>query len=142
MKKSRMLFRILKMTHTDALLASFFMFFLLAAGAILLFEPTISRYGDALWYCFVSVTTIGFGDMVATTLFARIITVILTLYGIFIIALIPGVVVSYYMERLKLRTDESLLAFLDKIEHLPELSKEELTAMSQKAKDIRKKQHM
>ena len=36
-------------------------------------------FGDALWYSFAVVTTIGFGDVVATTLVGRIITVILGL---------------------------------------------------------------
>lgn len=138
MRKSKLLFRILKMTQTDKILVSFLIFFLCFSFIIFLFDPAIHSYHDALWYSFISVTTIGFGDIVATTLISRIATVLLAIYGIFVIALIPGVVVSYYTESLKLQYDESLLAFLDKLERLPQLSKDELTIMSQRAKELRK----
>lgn len=140
MKNSRVFIRILRFTNTDKIVTSFIGFTLLAAFFILLVEPGIQSYGDALWFCFTAVTTIGFGDFTATTLIGRIIIVVIALYGIIVIALIPGVLVSYYTEIMKMKSDESMMLFLDKLEHLPELSKEELSEIATQAK-LRRKKH-
>ena len=69
----------------------------------------------------------------------RILTVILVLYGIFVIALIPGVVVNYFVEFNKIRYNESLLMFMYRLEHLDTLSKEELREISQDIRNFRGK---
>jgi len=61
-------------------------------------EPQIENYGDALWYCFAIVTTIGFGDITAVTVFGRVLSVILGLYGIIVVALITSIIVNFYTE--------------------------------------------
>jgi hypothetical protein len=61
-------------------------------------EPNMGTLKDSLWYCFAIVTTIGFGDITATTLVGRILSVILGLYGIVVVALITSVIVNYYGE--------------------------------------------
>ena len=63
-------------------------------------EPGIKTIGDGIWYCFVASTTIGFGDIYATTTVGRCITILVSLCGIFVFAMMTGVVVSYYMEYL------------------------------------------
>ena len=65
---------------------------------LMLEEPTMSFYPDALWYCFAVVTTIGFGDFYATTLIGRLITVILGMYGIVVVAVITSIIVNFYNE--------------------------------------------
>lgn len=52
-------------------------------------------------------STIGFGDFVAETVVGRILSVILSIYSILIIALIPGIITSYYLETVKIRSRES-----------------------------------
>ena len=53
-------------------------------------------------------------------------------------AMVPGVVVSYYMEYIKIREKETISTFLEKLEKLPELSKEELREVSEKIKKFNK----
>ena len=55
-------------------------------------------YGDALWYCFSVVTTIGFGDIVVESILSRILAVILGLYGLIVVAVITSVIVNFYNE--------------------------------------------
>ena len=55
------------------------------------------------------------------------------------VAMVPGVVVSYYTEYLKSKENETISTFLEKLEHLPELSKEELTELSEKVKKFNNK---
>ena len=61
-------------------------------------EPNINNFGEALWYCFAVVTTIGFGDITATSLVGRILTVILGMYGLVVVAVITSIVVNFYNE--------------------------------------------
>ena len=60
-------------------------------------------YTNALWYCFAVVTTIGFGDMTATSMIGRILTVVLGVYGIIVVALITSIIVNFYGEMKKTR---------------------------------------
>ena len=102
-------------------------------------EPGIHTWGDAMWYCFVASTTIGFGDICVVTRAGRIITVLVSAYGILMTAMVPGVVVSYYMEYLKVREKETISVFLEKLERLPDLSDDELLQLSQKIQEFENK---
>lgn len=135
MKKLKILWNILKTTSADKIVIGFIGFILMVAGIIQMVEPSMTSYGDALWYCFIVITTIGFGDFYAITLIGRVATIILAIYGIFVVALIPGIVVSFYMEFIKIKANESTVEFLEKLERLDELSKEELTQISKNVRD-------
>ena len=139
MKRIHLFWRILRVTHTDKMLLGFLLYFFATAVGIRLIEPGIHSMGESIWYCFVSCTTIGFGDFVAVTLIGRILTIALALYAILIIALIPGVLVSYFIEFNKVKAQESVVMFLEQLEHLDELSKEELKEISKKVKKRRYK---
>lgn len=66
------------------------------AFILMLIEPNIDTFGDALWYTFAVVTTTGFGDVVVVTFLGRLLSVVLGLFGIFTVAIITSVVVNYY----------------------------------------------
>ena len=127
----------MKATAVDKILIGFLIFMVAVSVLIQVCEPSIPSFGDALWYSFNVVTTIGFGDYYAVTLAGRIATIILGLYGLLIVALIPGVIVSYYMEFLQNKQEETTAMFLEKLEHLDELTKEELKSISEKIKQNR-----
>ncbi len=139
MKKLRLLKQVLVRTQGDKMLISFLIFLLLDALVIFFAEPTFETYGDSVWYCYAVITTIGFGDLVVTTTLAKICTMLLSLYSILIIAIITGIVVNYYTELLKVQQNESVVDFLDKAEHLSDLSKEELDELSRKISELRMK---
>lgn len=61
-------------------------------------QEVIGSFTDGLWYCFAVVTTIGFGDIVATTAIGRILTVILGIYGLIVVAVITSIIVNFYNE--------------------------------------------
>ena len=119
------------------MLSSFLICLSIVAFLLFLWEPGIKTIGDGFWYCFVASTTIGFGDICVTTVLGKIITVLLSVYGILTASMIPGVVVTYYTESLKARESETITAFMEKLERLPELSKEELEEMSQRVKKFK-----
>ena len=104
-KKLRILKNILNQTKADRMLIGYCAFVLLAALAILVFEPGINSYFDCLWFCFSVITTTGFGDVVVTTALAKIVTVLLSIYSVLVIAIVTGVVVNYYTKIIEYKND-------------------------------------
>lgn len=137
MKKLRILWGILKHTHADRILLGFVLFLLADAAIIQIVEPDINRYGDALWYCYAVISTAGFGDIVAVTFIGKACSVLLTIYTLFVVAIVTGVVVNFYTQLVELQRKETLAAFMDKLERLPELSKDELETISKNIKRYR-----
>lgn len=138
MRNSKILWRVLKRTRMDKLLYGYLILLFSISLVIWLVEPNINTIVDSLWYCFSVLTTIGFGDFIAVTTIGRILSVVLSIYSILIIAVIPGVITSFYLENIKIRTNESMEKFLYDLERLPELSKEELDDLSEKVKKFNK----
>lgn len=137
MRALRLLWKVIRETDTDRIIMGLLGLTFVAAWAIMAVEPHINTYGDALWYCFSAITTIGFGDLAAVTVVGRVLTIVVGLSGILVVGLVTGVVVSFYNEYLKIRTKESLEAFADDLERLPELSPAELVDLSRRVKRFR-----
>ena len=133
-QRRRLFLKAFKLVGADKIMLIYIIWFFIAAVPIWLVEPNINSYGDSLWFCFASATSIGYGDVQADTLIGRIIAVILTVYSVAVIAIFTAVVVGYFNEMAKARANESLQEFTDDLEHLPELSKEELEDLSNRAK--------
>jgi len=138
MKKFRMFIDIIKRCHADKITIVLLICFFVVALIIMLVEPYINNYGDALWYTFVSATTIGFGDEVVTTTLSRFLTVFITLLFLIWTAIFSGVVVTVYMEVIERTEKETVTQFMDKLEHLSELDKSELVELENKVKEMRK----
>jgi voltage-gated potassium channel len=57
-------------------------------------NDSIDNYGDALWWAFATVTTVGYGDTVPTTLAGRAIAVLLMFVGITMFSIITANIAS------------------------------------------------
>lgn len=71
--------------------------------ALLIFnvEPeTFDTFFDAVYWATVSLTTMGYGDIYATTTIGQIITMISAIFGIAIIALQAGIITAGYMDEI------------------------------------------
>lgn len=137
MKKLRVLKQVLKQTGADKILTGLIAVFFLSALVVWIWEPNIASYREALWYCYAVISTTGFGDEVAITMVGRGVSVFLTIVSVLAIALITGVIVSFYNDLISMRYKASKAEILDKLEILPELSKDELKELSEKIKKIR-----
>ena len=135
MRKIKLIWKILKKMSVDKVIITFLILMIISAFLLTKFESQIDNILEGIWYCFVSFTTIGFGDIVATTLIGRVITIIIALYGMFIVSLITSVLINYYQDINKIKVKESVEQFMDKLEKLPELSKEELKLIHEKLKN-------
>jgi len=127
----------MKHTGADRILLGFLLFYIVCAFIIWLTEPQISTFWDAVWYCYAVITTVGFGDVVVTSHLSRIISMILSAYAVLVIAIITGVVVNYYNQIMEMRQSETITAVLDRLEQLPEMSKDELEELSGRIKTMR-----
>ena len=89
---------------------------------------------DSIWFCFATSTTIGYGDIVAVSFIGRILSIFLSIYSIAVVAIFTAVITSFFMEQAKIRAKENARKFIDDLQHLDELSKEELKELSKKIK--------
>lgn len=117
--------------------AAFALLFAVTTVILVIAEPGIDTLGDGAWVLFQAVTTIGYGDFTCVTPFGRIAIVILSIYSVFFIALVTGTVVTYCSERMKAERDESAAQFIDQLEHLHELSREDLAKLSERVRHFR-----
>lgn len=138
MKQIRMIRNIYSRTHADRILRVYLIFFFISALIITASEPGIKTFGEGVWYSFVSVMTIGFGDYVAVTFIGRLMTILLSIHSMLVFAILTGVITSFFMDAAKMRYRDSMEEFMDDLMHLEELSPERLAEMSEKAKKFNK----
>ena len=91
-------------------------------------EQHIVSYVDALWYSFSLITTIGLGDVVVTTTFGRILSVMLGISGIVVVAVFTSFIVNFYNEMNKKRDERALNKLAEEVKELEE-SKEEIESI-------------
>ena len=114
------------------LFAAYGVFLIACCVLLCALEPeTFPVFGNAVWYAFQAITTIGFGDIVAHTTVCRVITILIGLSSLIIVALITGTVVNYYNEMMRLRKNDSIMAFDEHMRKLTKLSPDELRELEQ-----------
>ncbi len=133
------LIRSLKLVHFDKILAVYLVFYFIFSLFIWYCDPDIEDLSDALWFTFQTVTTIGYGDLQATSVLGRILTVILAIYSIAVVAIFTGIIAGFYVEVVKAKGNEEVLNFLAILERLPEMDHDELVRMSERAKELAEK---
>ena len=131
-----MLLRSLKLVHFDMILAVYLVVYFVFSLFIWSCDPDIKDLSDALWFTFQTVTTIGYGDLQATSVLGRALTVILAIYSIAIVAIFTGVIAGFYVEIVKLKNKEDVTEFLENLERLPEMDHDELVRISERAKEL------
>ena len=131
MNRLRTLADVLRQAGFARITGLFLIFYLLCSTAVWLSEPTTLTFGDGLWFSFETVSTIGFGDIPAETPVARGITVILSVISIFYIAMLTLI---------KLRQKDTMARFMDDLEHLEELDRDELADLSRRVREYRRRQ--
>ncbi len=59
----------------------------------------IDTFGDAIWWAFETITTVGYGDLVPVTITGRIVAVGLMIGGVAIIGVVSASLASWIVER-------------------------------------------
>ena len=112
------LFRAVRMVAVVALTLA------LVAGVVeWLVDPAMGNFRDALWWAIVTVTTVGYGDVVPTSTAGRLVGSVLMIAGVSAIPITTSLVVSVFVNRaqthqrqLDAKQREELMARLERIE--------------------------
>ena len=84
--------------------ATVFLLLVLVIGSFLFFiversvNPEVPNYESAMWYAIVSMTTVGYGDIVPITLAGRIIGIILILSGMGYVSLVTATLAYSFID--------------------------------------------
>jgi voltage-gated potassium channel len=90
-------FAILKTNELDKVLGVIFVVILASSFLIMVFEPSIKTYQDALWWSMVTATTVGYGDISPESGMGRVIATILMLFGIGLIGMVTSSISTYFI---------------------------------------------
>ena len=99
--------KIIQKTYAGEVIFGLLLLVVAFAMVLMMVEPGIVTYWDALWYCFMLVTTIGFGDMTSISILGRILSVVLGIYGIVVVSIVTSVIVNFYNEVKDDKDDEN-----------------------------------
>ena len=128
-----------RLVHFDRLLFSYLIVYVIVSFVVWALDPDVKGLSDALWFTFQTGTTIGYGDLIVNNWFARIVTVLFSVYSMALVAVFTGILAGYFVEIIKTEAKESAVKFLLDLERLPELSHEELVELSERAKRFTRK---
>ena len=134
----RRIHRSYKLVHFDLMMLFYLVVYGIVSFVVWLLDPDIHGLSDALWFTFQTGTTIGYGDLIVNNWFARILTVIFSILSMVMVAIFTGIIAGYFVEMIKSEAKDSAVKFLLDLERLPELSKEELAELSERAKKFLK----
>ncbi len=112
------LFRAVRMVAFVALSLAF-----VAAVLEWIVDPAMGNFRDSLWWAIVTVTTVGYGDVVPTSTAGRLVGSVLMIAGVSAIPITTSLVVSVFVARAQAKQQardieerEELMARLGRIE--------------------------
>lgn len=100
--------KIIRKTYAAEILLGMLLLIIAFSFLLSLVDTSITSFWDALWFCFATITTIGYGDVSAVSPIGRVLAVILGIYGIIVVALITSVIVNFYNETKDLKDTKKI----------------------------------
>lgn len=108
MRSARMVISVFKSRANDLKLSLVLILFLIIIAACLVFfaehtaQPGVFKsIPDAIWWAVVTVTSVGYGDMVPITAAGKIMTSMISLLGLAVFALPAGIITSGFLEEMR-----------------------------------------
>lgn len=119
-------YKLLKTNGLDKVLIVTIILLFIIPIPIVLLEPSITTFPDALWWAIVTTTTVGYGDISPETPIGRTLAVILMLVGIGIIGTLTSAITSFFNKESKKSHEDQFLEILKKIEEIESLTEEDI----------------
>lgn len=101
-------------------------------GAVVISFVEDMELGDALWWSFVTTTTVGYGDLSPVTPIGRIVAAILMLVGIGFIGMLTGTIATFFLskeEKHNTYKDNIINDAKTKLDNFEDLTREDLRDM-------------
>ena len=76
--------------------------------------------GDALWWAFATITTIGYGDHYPVTFAGRVVAVVLVVFGLSFFGTFTAYVASFFLEKTQLKEESEIHHLIREVHHLRE----------------------
>lgn len=76
--------------------------------------------GDALWWAFATITTIGYGDHFPVTFAGRVVAVVLVVFGLSFFGTFTAYVASFFLEKAQLKEETEIHQLIREVRHLRE----------------------
>lgn len=83
-------------------------------------EANIKTPSDALWWAFVTITTVGYGDRFPVTTIGRLIAAVLMIAGVGLFGTFTGYVANFFVEDEQEQTDNDLQILISEVRQLRE----------------------
>jgi len=80
----------------------------------------IHSAGDALWWAFATITTIGYGDRFPVTAVGRIVAVVLVVFGLSFFGTFTAYVASFFLEKAQLKEESEIHHLIREVRRLRE----------------------
>lgn len=117
-------------SYLDRLIGALIFFILFSSFIILKIDPSFHNYFQSLWYVIVSLTTVGYGDIVPSTGPGKFIAVIMILIGLIFFSVLTGAISSIYVERSNKKEDNSIDNKIDTLQ-------EEITELKNSVEELK-----
>ncbi len=108
MQSARMVRSVFKKRANDLKLSLVLILFLIIISACLIYfaehpaQPKIfSSIPASIWWAIVTVTTVGYGDMIPITVLGKILTSLISLLGLAVFALPAGIITAGFLEEMR-----------------------------------------
>ncbi len=93
----------------------------------------IESFGDAIWWAFETITTVGYGDFVPVTVTGRIVAIGLMIGGIALIGVVTATLASWIVDRVAIETEKSAAATEEQVESL----RSEISELKELVRELR-----
>lgn len=90
-------------------------------------NANIHTAGDALWWAFATITTIGYGDHYPMSVAGRIVAVVLVVFGLSFFGTFTAYVASFFLEKTHLKEESDIQRLVHEVQRL-RIRVEELAA--------------
>src|SRR4051812_11116444 len=80
----------------------------------------IHSAGDALWWAFATITTIGYGDHYPVTAAGRVVAVVLVVFGLSFFGTFTAYVASFFLEKAQLKEESEIHHLIREVKLLRE----------------------